>query len=434
MDRTHIVRAMGLYVPLVLTISLCWQRVRAHRQVAGLLAGVCWCLCSLLLLQVLNQHFLWWRFHAVGGLLRGMPIDLYLGWAVLWGALPVLMVPRAPAWAVLGIFLALDLAMMPACHPVVELSRTWLTGEAFALVLVLLPAALFARWSIEGTQLGFRAVLWAITASSLLLFFVPEVFFAVSARGSWPALLNRPASARNLELQLIFLLAMPAFSAVQEFALRGRGTPIPYDPPQRLVTSGLYRYVANPMQISAVLAFTAWAMFLRNPWLLNGGVSIVLYCAGLAAWHEGQDMKERFGEPWRRYRLNVTNWMPHWRPWHDPEIAVPRLYIAQGCGQCSQVRRWLEARKPSGVEMVAAEDHPAHTLYRMTYDPLDGSSPEEGVAAFARGLEHLNLAWAFVGALLRLPAICQMIQLLLDASGLGPQRIERRQCQVLNRS
>ena len=434
MDRTLIIRALGLYLPMVVAAALVWQRVRTHRQVAALLAGLCWSVCSLLLLQILNQQFLWWHFHAVGGLLRGMPVDLYLGWALLWGVLPILCLPRAPIWMVPGLFLALDLAMMPACQPVVELSRTWLVGEAVALVLVLLPAALFSRWTADDTRLGFRSLLWAITASSLLLFFVPEIFFAVSRQGGWQALLNTPSSIRNLQLQIIFLLAIPAFSAAQEFASRGHGTPIPYDPPQRLVASGLYRYIANPMQTSAVLVFSAWALLLRNPWLLMGGFTIVIYCVGLAAWHEGQDMKERLGEPWLRYRADVANWMPRWRPWHDPETRLPRLYIAEGCGQCSQVRHWLEARNPTALEIVAAEDHPTRDLYRMTYDPMDNTAPDEGVAAFARGLEHLNLAWAFAGALLRLPVIRPLAQLLLDASGLGPQLIERRSCRVLNRS
>lgn len=434
MDRTLIIRALGLYLPTVLAAALVWQKVRTHRQIAALLAGLGWSLCSLLLLQIFNQHFLWWRFHAVGGLLRGMPVDLYLGWALLWGELPILIMPRASIWMALGLFLALDLAMMPACAPVVELSRTWLQGEAIALVLVLLPAALFSRWTINNTQLGYRSLLWAITASSLLLFFVPEIFFALSKHGDWRTLMTTPGSIRNLHLQLIFLLAVPAFSAVQEFSRRGHGTPIPYDPPQRLVASGIYRYLANPMQTSGVLVFTAWALLLRNPWLLIGAFTIVIYCVGLAAWHEGEDMKDRLGKPWLRYRANVTNWIPRWQPWHDPETVLPCLYIAEGCGQCSEVRRWLETRHPMALKIIAAEDHPTRNLYRMTYDPMDDTAPEDGVAAFARGLEHLNLAWAFVGALLRLPVIRPLAQLLLDASGLGPQLIERRACRVLNRT
>jgi hypothetical protein len=62
----------------------------------------------------------------------------------------------------------------------------------------------------------------------------------------------------------------------------------------------------------------------------------------------------------------------------------------------------------------------------MTYDPMDGTAAEEGVCAFARGLEHLNLGWAYIGACMRLPLIRNVLQLLCDASGLGPQLIRRR--------
>jgi hypothetical protein len=62
----------------------------------------------------------------------------------------------------------------------------------------------------------------------------------------------------------------------------------------------------------------------------------------------------------------------------------------------------------------------------MTYDPIDGGATEESLRAFARGLEHINLGWAFAGACMRLPGISHFIQILLDGSGLGPRRIPRR--------
>jgi hypothetical protein len=57
---------------------------------------------------------------------------------------------------------------------------------------------------------------------------------------------------------------------------------------------------------------------------------------------------------------------------------------------------------------------------------MDGTDVDEGVGAFARGLEHINLGWAFAGACLRLPGIKHLVQILLDGSGLGPRSIRRR--------
>src|SRR5262249_17804827 len=59
----------------------------------------------------------------------------------------------------------------------------------------------------------------------------------------------------------------------------------------------------------------------------------------------------------------------------------------------------------------------------ITYEPADGSRSASGVAAIARGLEHIHLGWALVGFFLRLPVVCQLCQLLADASGAEPRRI-----------
>jgi hypothetical protein len=75
--------------------------------------------------------------------------------------------------------------------------------------------------------------------------------FAVSARwlhnfAGWRHNIAAGSWYRQLAAQSICLLALPGVAAVMEFAGRGLGTPTPYDPPKRLVTSGVYRYCANP--------------------------------------------------------------------------------------------------------------------------------------------------------------------------------------------
>ncbi len=40
-----------------------------------------------------------------------------------------------------------------------------------------------------------------------------------------------------------------------------------------------------------------------------------------------------------------------------------------------------------------------------------------------RAMEHLHLGWAMCGAALRLPVVWGLLQLFLDASGLGPREI-----------
>jgi protein-S-isoprenylcysteine O-methyltransferase Ste14 len=115
-------------------------------------------------------------------------------------------------------------------------------------------------------------MLIAVAGSNCLLL-IPEIAFALRPRRGWAPLLAAPEWAKQVALQVVLLLALPGVSAVLEFAERGGGTPIPFDPPVRLVTSGVYRYVANPMQLSCTLVLLAWAVVLRNLWLLPGRCS-----------------------------------------------------------------------------------------------------------------------------------------------------------------
>jgi protein-S-isoprenylcysteine O-methyltransferase Ste14 len=245
--------------------------------------------------------------------------------------------------------------------------------------------------------------------------------------GSWAMITARPFWTTSLLLQVLAIPAAFGMSAVQEFATRGGGTPVPFDATRRLVTSGPYAFVANPMQLSNSLLLLGAGALLSSWWLAAAGVMSVIYSAGLAAWDERGDLGARFGEPWIEYRRAVRAWIPRWRPYATPGRRAV-LYVAEECGKCSEVARWFAARAPVGLEIIAAERHPARDLWRITYDPGDGTGEEQGAAAVARALEHVNLAWATLGIIVRLPVLNFVIQAFVDASGGGPQRIER--CEI----
>jgi protein-S-isoprenylcysteine O-methyltransferase Ste14 len=418
-DPYLVVRTGSIYVVMALTaLAWAWRRPSA-RVLAGAILGSLWHLPVLLAIHLTALQFGWWTFDARGGLLLGLPVDLYLSWAWLWGGLPLLAWPSAPLPLLTAIALALDLVIMPLCEPVLRLGPNWLVAEAIGLALGFVPGQLLARWTARNEHLEGRATLQVLTFAGLVLFVLPAAILEGSG-SAWRNPLTRPAWQLSVLAQLLAVPALLGVSAVQEFVSRGRGTPVPFDPPNRIVTTGIYAYVRNPMQLSGVLVLLTLGAILQNAWIAAGGVMAHLYSTGLAGWDEDADLVARFGTPWKTYRHNVRRWIPRWRPWAGEGAAPAQLFVSERCDMCRQVGRWFVARDARHLAVVAAETHPRR-LTRITYEPGDGTPAATGVLAIARALEHVHLAWAMVGFALRLPVVHQLAQLLVDASGGEPR-------------
>jgi protein-S-isoprenylcysteine O-methyltransferase Ste14 len=427
MGRVTLIRAAALYLPLALAVlAWLWAPPTGRERAAAVLATA-WSAATLYVLHLLAMAAGWWSFGVNEATFAGFPVDLYLGWAVLWAVLPALLSRYAsPALVVLGA-VTFDVIAMPQIGPVVLLGDRWLVGEAVAIVLCLVPGLALAKLTRTNTRPGTRALLQAIAFTVLALGVLPQAILERTS-GSWTALTARPVWVTAILLQCVAALGLLGMSAVQEFATRGGGTPVPFDAPARLVASGPYAYVRNPMQFSATLVLVAWGAMLGSWWVAAAGAMAVIYGAGFAAGDEGADLERRFGERWALYTSLVRSWIPRWRP-ADVSALAPRatLYVAEECGPCSEVRAWFTARNPTGLEIVPAERHPSRSLSRITYDPGDGTGDVEGVAAIARALEHVHLGWALVGMFVRLPGLRQFLQLIADASG-GAERQMVRYC------
>jgi protein-S-isoprenylcysteine O-methyltransferase Ste14 len=105
---------------------------------------------------------------------------------------------------------------------------------------------------------------------------------------------------------------LPSFA---RFALQGRGTPAPVAPTERLVVTGLYRHVRNPM-------YLAVGALILGQWLILGRPVLLLYAALFGAvvfafvrGYEEPALTRQFGEEYAVYRRAVPGWWPRLRPW-----------------------------------------------------------------------------------------------------------------------
>ncbi|HMJ74827.1 MAG TPA: methyltransferase, partial [Iamia sp.] len=341
----------------------------------------------------------------------GVPVELWIGWALLWGAVPLLAPTRL---AVAGVALVLaDLVLMPLAHPVVVLDRTWLVGEAVGVGLGLGPGLVLGGLTTRDRWPVARAALQMVAFTGLLGFVLPTLVFVITGE-DWSALLARPRWQLVVAAVVSAPAAALALQAVREFAAAG-GTPVPLDPPRRLVTSGPYAYVANPMQLGATLLLAGWGALLSSPAVTMAAVGGAAFSAGIAAWCEDGELGARFGAEWRAYRRVVRLWIPSWRP-AVTEPAV--VHAATSCDPCREVGGFLARRPAVGLVVRPAEASPV-ALRRITY--VQGGRADDGVAAIGRALEHVHLGWAMASWIGRLPGVVWVLQLVTDAVGGGPQ-------------
>jgi protein-S-isoprenylcysteine O-methyltransferase Ste14 len=105
-----------------------------------------------------------------------------------------------------------------------------------------------------------RAVTYAALFIGLVLVFLPARVLSSSGIAPPPAL-GVPQVAG---LVMSAAGAVLALWCVATFAIVGRGTPAPFDPPRRLVMRGPYRVVRNPMYIGAGLALAGAALYYES--------------------------------------------------------------------------------------------------------------------------------------------------------------------------
>jgi protein-S-isoprenylcysteine O-methyltransferase Ste14 len=119
-----------------------------------------------------------------------------------------------------------------------------------------------------------------------------------------------PAWTPPLGIAALVAGAPLALTCAALFAIRGRGTPAPFDPPRTFVAFGPYRTVRNPMYVGGWLTLAGVALLARSSGIL------LLSLAALAAAHlfvilyEEPTLTKQFGATYDDYRNSVPRWLP----------------------------------------------------------------------------------------------------------------------------
>jgi protein-S-isoprenylcysteine O-methyltransferase Ste14 len=153
----------------------------------------------------------------------------------------------------------------------------------------------------------FKTLIFTVVVPGTVTIAVPRWLLLSRRPPDLPPIFRIPA------WPLLLLGLAVYFWCAWDFAVAGRGTPAPIDPPKELVARGLYRYVRNPMYLGISMILVGEAFFHRSRMLLEYAAVVfgVFFLFVLA--YEEPSLGRKFGSAYERYRQEVPRWIPAFR-------------------------------------------------------------------------------------------------------------------------
>lgn len=158
----------------------------------------------------------------------------------------------------------------------------------------------------DATRLAIKATLGMIWFGFWFFFFFPWLVLTLS--GDTASLAWKPRTLLGVGLVAAGLAVIVRVTS--DFVRRGGGTPVPIAPPRVFVSTGLFRWLRNPMYLADIAVLSGIA-------LVVGAESVAWYAFGFAAVvHvyvtrvEEAGLRKRFGASYRDYCDHVSRWVP----------------------------------------------------------------------------------------------------------------------------
>ena len=171
------------------------------------------------------------------------------------------------------------------------------------------------RGAIRPSTTRSTAALWAKSLLNAVLFF--SIFMLALpwvAHHLLPAALPLPSSLRIWLGGVFGLVGVASWIAcLDTFSRHGRGTPLAADAPRRLVTTGLFARMRNPIMAAELLVIWGEGRYVASWGVTVYAIAISVAAHLLVVHIEEPELRERFGESYEEYCREVPRWLPRLR-------------------------------------------------------------------------------------------------------------------------
>ena len=150
-----------------------------------------------------------------------------------------------------------------------------------------------------------RAIVYATAFIALWLWLVHEAHLRPPPFG-----VQLPVWTAPIGIALMPVGALLMVTCIAAFVVRGRGTPMPLDPPREFVASGPYRWVRNPMYIGMFVFLVGYALCAASFGALLVAFGMLAAAHLFTVLYEEPGLERRFGESYREYRRTTRRWIP----------------------------------------------------------------------------------------------------------------------------
>lgn len=105
------------------------------------------------------------------------------------------------------------------------------------------------------------------------------------------------------------------FVTIFSFVTIGKGTLAPWFPSGKLVVTGLYVYVRNPMIIGVLIVLLGESVAILSRPILVWSILFFLINSLYFLWFEEPSLEKRFGKDYLHYKNKVPRWIPNLKPY-----------------------------------------------------------------------------------------------------------------------